>query len=179
MHVDRLKELVVRNEALEAAEDPDWSDRAALDLSPAFKQHRLYPSAKRRELQRTPTNDTIATLSQEATDAADRPGQGRGVRQRLAGDKEGPEKSPNNAKLEGSKTQSPSDLRQKRPGRWDENKPNRPVASGSRKWPVASVQKPVNLMGRSCIFRRGSLTPPVRPILIPSVTGGGRVTRVR
>src|SRR5208337_2817534 len=30
-HVGRLKELLARNEAIEAAEDPDWADRAALD----------------------------------------------------------------------------------------------------------------------------------------------------
>jgi hypothetical protein len=42
-HVGRLKELLARNEAIEAAEDPDWADRA----------HRRYQSAKTRELLRT------------------------------------------------------------------------------------------------------------------------------
>src|SRR5208337_29836 len=52
-HVGRLKELLARNEAIEAAEDPDWADRAALDCSPAFERHRRYQSAKTRELLRT------------------------------------------------------------------------------------------------------------------------------
>jgi len=52
-HVGRLKELLARNEASEAAEDPDWADRAALDCSPAFERHRRYQSAKTRELLRT------------------------------------------------------------------------------------------------------------------------------
>jgi len=52
-HVGRLKELLTRNEAIEAVEDPDWADRAALDCSPAFERHRRYQSAKTRELLRT------------------------------------------------------------------------------------------------------------------------------
>jgi len=52
-HDGRLKELLARNEAMEAAEDPDWADRAALDCSPAFERHRRYQSAKTRELLRT------------------------------------------------------------------------------------------------------------------------------
>jgi hypothetical protein len=52
-HVGRLKELLARNEAIEAVEDPDWADRAALDCSPEFERHRRYQSAKTRELLRT------------------------------------------------------------------------------------------------------------------------------
>ncbi len=52
-HVEKLNELLARNEAIEAVEDPDWADRAALDLSPAFERLRRYQSAKTRELQRT------------------------------------------------------------------------------------------------------------------------------
>jgi len=52
-HVGRLKELLARNEASEAAGDPDWAARAALDCSPAFERHRRYQSAKTRELLRT------------------------------------------------------------------------------------------------------------------------------
>jgi len=52
-HIGRLKELLARNEASEAAEDPDWADRAALDCSPAFERHRRYQSARHRELLRT------------------------------------------------------------------------------------------------------------------------------
>jgi hypothetical protein len=52
-HEGRLKELLARNEAIEAAEDPTWADRAALDCSPAFERHRRYQSAKTRELLRT------------------------------------------------------------------------------------------------------------------------------
>jgi len=59
-HVGRLKELLARNEASEAAEDPDWADRAALDCSPAFERHRRYQSAKTRELLRT--LDTLRKL---------------------------------------------------------------------------------------------------------------------
>jgi len=51
-HIGRLKELLARNEASEAAEDPDWADRAALDCSPAFERHRRYESARHRELLR-------------------------------------------------------------------------------------------------------------------------------
>src|SRR5208337_109965 len=52
-HVGRLEELLARNEASEAAEDPDWAARAGLDCSPAFERHRRYQSAKTRELLRT------------------------------------------------------------------------------------------------------------------------------
>ena len=52
-HVENLKELLARNEAVEAVADPDWADRAALDLSPGFERLRRYQSAKTRELQRT------------------------------------------------------------------------------------------------------------------------------
>ena len=52
-HVENLKELLARNEAIEAVADPDWADRAALDLSPGFEWLRRYQSAKTRELQRT------------------------------------------------------------------------------------------------------------------------------
>ncbi len=52
-HVENLKELLARNEAIEAVADPDWADRAALDLSPGFERLRRYQSAKTRELLRT------------------------------------------------------------------------------------------------------------------------------
>ena len=52
-HVENLKGLLARNEAIEAVADPDWADRAALDLSPGFERLRRYQSAKTRELQRT------------------------------------------------------------------------------------------------------------------------------
>ena len=52
-HVENLNELLARNEAIEAVADPDWADRAALDLSPGFERLRRYQSAKTRELQRT------------------------------------------------------------------------------------------------------------------------------
>src|SRR5271157_4000969 len=52
-HVENLEELLARNEAIEAVADPDWADRAALDLSPGFERLRRYQSAKTRELQRT------------------------------------------------------------------------------------------------------------------------------
>ncbi|HMF35875.1 MAG TPA: hypothetical protein VKF17_04520, partial [Isosphaeraceae bacterium] len=52
-HVGRLKELLAHNQALEAAPDPTWADRAALDCSPALDRHRRYQSAKTRELLRT------------------------------------------------------------------------------------------------------------------------------
>ncbi len=52
-HVENLKELLARNEAIEAVADPDWADRAALDLSPGFERLRRYQSAKTRKLQRT------------------------------------------------------------------------------------------------------------------------------
>ncbi len=52
-HVGRLKELLARNEAIEAAEDSDWAARAGLDCSPAFERHRRCQSARHRELLRT------------------------------------------------------------------------------------------------------------------------------
>ncbi len=52
-HVGRLKELLAENEAREAADDPAWADRAALETCPAFERHRRSQSAKRRELMRT------------------------------------------------------------------------------------------------------------------------------
>ena len=52
-HVENLKELLASNEAREAVADPDWADRAALDLSAGFERLRRYQSAKTRELQRT------------------------------------------------------------------------------------------------------------------------------
>ena len=52
-HVENLKELLARNEAIEAVADPDWADRAALDLSPGFERLRRYQSARHRELLRT------------------------------------------------------------------------------------------------------------------------------
>ena len=58
--VENLTELLARNEAREAVADPDWADRAALDLSPGFERLRRYQSAKIRELQRT--LDTLCRL---------------------------------------------------------------------------------------------------------------------
>ena len=58
--VENLNELLARNEASEAVADPDWADRAALDLSPGFERLRRYQSAKIRELQRT--LDTLCKL---------------------------------------------------------------------------------------------------------------------
>jgi len=54
-HVDRLKQLLIRNEALEAAEaeEPDWAEFAALDCSLEFERHRRGQSARSRELLRT------------------------------------------------------------------------------------------------------------------------------
>jgi len=52
-HVGRLKELLAENEAREAAEDPAWANRAALDYSPALAGQQRYQSTKRRELLRT------------------------------------------------------------------------------------------------------------------------------
>ncbi|HMF38782.1 MAG TPA: hypothetical protein VKF17_19240, partial [Isosphaeraceae bacterium] len=52
-HVGRLKQLLAHNQVIEAAADPTWADRAALDCSPAFERHRRYQSAKTRELLRT------------------------------------------------------------------------------------------------------------------------------
>ncbi len=51
-HVGKLKKLLARNEAIEAADDRDWADCAALDCSPEFKRHQRYQSAKTRELLR-------------------------------------------------------------------------------------------------------------------------------
>ena len=51
--VCRLTERLADNEDREAAEDPDWADRAALDCSPEFERHRRHQSAKTRELLRT------------------------------------------------------------------------------------------------------------------------------
>ena len=62
-HVENLKELLARNEAIEAVADPDWADRAALDLSPGFERHRRYQSAKTRELLRT--LETLRKMRQE------------------------------------------------------------------------------------------------------------------
>ena len=58
--VENLNELLARNEARESVADPDWADRAALDLSPGFERLRRYQSAKIRELQRT--LDTLCKL---------------------------------------------------------------------------------------------------------------------
>jgi len=52
-HVGQLEWLLAENEAKEAAEDPDWADRAALDTSPASQGPERYQSAKRRDLLRT------------------------------------------------------------------------------------------------------------------------------
>ncbi|MGC1721348.1 MAG: hypothetical protein WA746_20365, partial [Isosphaeraceae bacterium] len=62
-HVENLKELLARNEAIEAVADPDWADRAALDLSPGFERLRRYQSAKTRELLRT--LETLRKMRQE------------------------------------------------------------------------------------------------------------------
>ena len=58
--VGRLRELLTDNEAIEAAEDPDWADRAALDCSPEFERAPVVPSARTRELLRT--LDTLCKL---------------------------------------------------------------------------------------------------------------------
>ncbi len=62
-HVENLKELLARNEAIEAVADPDWAERAALDLSPGFERLRRYQSAKTRELLRT--LETLRKMRQE------------------------------------------------------------------------------------------------------------------
>ena len=62
-HVENLKELLARNEAIEAVADPDWADRAALDLSPGFERLRRYQPAKTRELLRT--LETLRKMRQE------------------------------------------------------------------------------------------------------------------
>jgi hypothetical protein len=46
------RRLLVRNEVIEAAANPTWADRAALDTSPEFERHRRYRSAKTRGLLR-------------------------------------------------------------------------------------------------------------------------------
>jgi len=53
--VDRLKLLLARNEAFEAAEAaaPDWADVAALDRSPGAERHRRGQSARSREILQT------------------------------------------------------------------------------------------------------------------------------
>jgi hypothetical protein len=53
--VGRLKELLARNEAIEAAEAdaPDWADLAALDRSPGSERHRRGQSARSREMLQT------------------------------------------------------------------------------------------------------------------------------
>jgi hypothetical protein len=73
-HVGRLKELLARNEAIEAAEDPDWADHAALDCSPAFERHRRYQSAKTRELLRT--LDTLCKMRKAGFGMGDGEGEG-------------------------------------------------------------------------------------------------------
>ena len=62
-HVENLKELLARNEAIEAVADPDWADRAVLDLSPGFERLRRYQSAQTRELLRT--LETLRKMRQE------------------------------------------------------------------------------------------------------------------
>ena len=52
-HVERLKKLLAERLDLESVPDPDWTDRAAMDLSREFERHRRYQSAKTRELLRT------------------------------------------------------------------------------------------------------------------------------
>ncbi len=52
-HVERLKKLLAERLDLESVPDPDWTDRAAMDLSLEFERHRRYQSAKTRELLRT------------------------------------------------------------------------------------------------------------------------------
>src|SRR5208337_3146493 len=52
-HVGRLEELLADHEEIEADEEDEPYDRAALDCSPAFERHRSYQSARHRELMRT------------------------------------------------------------------------------------------------------------------------------
>ena len=52
-HVERLKKLLAERLDLESVPDPDWTDRAAMDLSREFERHRRYQSAKTPELPRT------------------------------------------------------------------------------------------------------------------------------
>ena len=49
-HVERLTKLLTERLDLESVPDPDWTDRAAMDLSREFERHRRYQSAKTREL---------------------------------------------------------------------------------------------------------------------------------
>jgi hypothetical protein len=62
-HVGRLKELLARNECIEATEDSDWAARAGLDCSPAFERLRRSQSARHRELMRT--LDALRKMRQE------------------------------------------------------------------------------------------------------------------
>ena len=52
-HVERLEKLLAERLDLESVPHPDWTDRAAMDLSREFERHRRYQSAKMRELLRT------------------------------------------------------------------------------------------------------------------------------
>ena len=52
-HVERLMKLLAERLDLESVPDPDWTDRAAMDLSREFERHRRYQSAKTREPLRT------------------------------------------------------------------------------------------------------------------------------
>ena len=52
-HVERLTKRLAERLELESVPDPDWTDRAAMDLSREFERHRRYQSAKTRELLRT------------------------------------------------------------------------------------------------------------------------------
>ena len=52
-HVDRLTKRLAERLDLESVPDPDWTDRAAMDLSREFERHRRYQSAKTGELLRT------------------------------------------------------------------------------------------------------------------------------
>ncbi len=52
-HVERLTKRLAERLDLESVPDPDWTDRAAMDLSLEFERHRRYQSAKTRELLRT------------------------------------------------------------------------------------------------------------------------------
>ena len=58
--VENLNELLASNETIAVVADPDWADRAALELSTGFERLRRYQSAKIRELQRT--LDTLCKL---------------------------------------------------------------------------------------------------------------------
>ena len=52
-HVERLTKLLAERLDLESVPDPDWTDRAAMDLSREFERHRRHQSAKARELPKT------------------------------------------------------------------------------------------------------------------------------